>query len=208
MKKKYKNILKKLYAQIPFKQYLFVLAKKAGISKYNIYKKLTFTGKYVVRIGSKKITIINTGGSIENEIFWKGAGSSWEPETFWIWELLSEKSNVIFDVGANTGIYSLIAKTINPSAKVIAFEPSVKTYDTLLKNCKINNYDIVAEKIALSNVTGHSVFYDVFEANQTSASLSPDKLKNFSGYKGQVNEYSVSTMTLDDYIEKNNISKN
>ncbi len=207
MNQKYKDILKKLYVLIPLKKYLYIIARSAGISKYNVYTKLTFNGKYSIRIASKKLKIYSTGGSIENEIFWKGLGSTWESETLWIWKLLCGKSKIIFDIGANTGMYSLIAKTINPSATVIAFEPSVKTYNTLLKNCRINNYDIIAEKIALSNATGNTTFYDVFEDNQKSASLSPDKLKNFSGYRGEINEYIVKSTTLADYIKQNNISR-
>ena len=81
----------------------------------------------------------------------------------------------IFDVGANTGIYSLVAKTLNKEAKVFAFEPSSKLSKSLNKNNQINNYDIICEKIALSNKSDHQIFYDTTYENQTSASLN---LKN------------------------------
>ena len=38
-----------------------------------------------------------------------------------IWKELCEVANTIFDVGANTGVYSLVAKTINKDAQSFCF---------------------------------------------------------------------------------------
>ena len=45
--------------------------------------------------------------------------------------------DVIFDIGANTGIYSMVTKAINPSSKIHAFEPSKQTYFKLKLNSRI-----------------------------------------------------------------------
>src|SRR5574337_127189 len=58
-----------------------------------------------------------------------------EPETIeWI-ENTIKPGDVVFDVGANIGAYSLVmAKSSNMGAKVYAFEPSWPTYIQLCRN--------------------------------------------------------------------------
>ncbi len=201
-----KRAIKKSYRQFPFKKHIFSILKKLNVPTDTFYRHLTFIGKIEVHLEDKSFYMFNYGGTIENEVFWKGIGNTWEAETLWLWIKLSKSSKIIFDIGANTGIYSLIAKTVNPSAKVFAFEPSEETFPKLVYNDKLNNTNIITEKIALSNESGTKIFYDIFEPNQTSASLSPDKLKNLEGYTGKMNEYKVHSETLADYIQKNNIT--
>jgi FkbM family methyltransferase len=151
--------------------------------------------------------MIHHGGTIENETFWNGLFKTFENDTGWVWTELCVISNVIFDIGANTGIYSLVAKTIHNDSKVYSFEPSNHTYTKLQQNNLVNKFDIICEQIALSSHTGEQTFFDTPDHNQTSASLSPKKLKEWSGYSGDIVEYKVKTMTLADYIEINNIKK-
>ena len=55
----------------------------------------------------------------------------WEKVSLQLWEELCKESEVIFDVGSNTGVYSLLAKSSNPKSKVYAFEP-IKRISALL----------------------------------------------------------------------------
>ena len=144
--------------------------------------------------------------SIENKIFWKGL-DGWEPKSMKLWQYFSERSNVIFDVGANTGIYSLIAESANPNALIWGFEPSARVYDKYVKNKQINSYNFNASKIALSDTNAEQIFYDTPSEHQYSASLSQDKLKNFEGYKGEITETKVRCQTLDSFVNEKNISK-
>lgn len=43
-------------------------------------------------------------------------------------------NDIIIDVGANIGLFSLFVESIAPKARVIAFEPSLKTYNVLKLN--------------------------------------------------------------------------
>ena len=112
---------------------------------------------------------------------------------------------MIFDIGANTGIYSLVAKTINPNSKVYAFEPSPRNFKKLNRNNEINNFNIHSEQLAVSNETAEKIFYDQPNENQTTSSLLPDIILNRKDYSGDLLKYSVKTITLEDYIRKNNI---
>ena len=82
-----------------------------------------------------------------------------EPETLaWIERhlLKSTKINVFIDVGANIGIYSLYASSINRNVKVIAIEPIHETYVELNKNIELNKSSGQIEPVnaALSMVEG------------------------------------------------------
>jgi len=61
----------------------------------------------------------------------------------------------IMDIGANTGLYAIIAAIENPTAKVYAFEPHPIIFKYLKENIKTNSLDnIAAEQSALTITTG------------------------------------------------------
>lgn len=61
-----------------------------------------------------------------------------EPETLdWLESNLSEK-DVLFDVGANIGLYSLYAAKVSPQCQIYAFEPAAHNYVRLCQNICIN----------------------------------------------------------------------
>ena len=201
----YKTLIN-IYRILPAKKLICQLLKIARIPNSKFYKDLKFNGQFKVEThNGGGFKLWHHGGTIENETFWNGLFISWENETGWIWQELCQFSNTIIDIGANTGIYSMVAKTINPKSKVFSFEPSKHTYKKLLLNNKLNKFDITCEQIALSDSTGKQVFFDTPDTNQTSASLSSEKLKNWEGYSGEIYEYKVQTVKLADYIKNKSI---
>lgn len=198
--------LRGTYRILPFKRMICLLLKKSKIPNNKFYKDFHFNGQFKVS-GKNTFELWHHGGSIENETFWKGLFVSWEKDTGWIWQELCVFSDTILDIGANTGIYSMVAKSINAKANVFAFEPSIHTYKKLQQNNDLNKFDVKCEQIALSNTNGEQVFFDSHDSNQTSASLSADMYKNRPEYNVDIYEYSVKTMTIADYIENNKISK-
>ena len=103
--------------------------------KDKLYQDLRFVGVYEVPCFGKKIKLYNPGfTTIENEIFWNGIDNGWEKVSLKIWQTLAKNSNVILDIGANSGIYSIVANCINPQANIHAFEPVERTSQLLLKN--------------------------------------------------------------------------
>lgn len=163
--------------------------------------------KFRVRVSPRKsFYMIHYGSHIEQQTFFYGPFNSWEQDMGWIWKQLCCCSEVIFDIGANTGIYSLTAKTLNKKAKVHAFEPSNHIYSRLLANSRLNKFDIVCQQMAVSNQSGSQILYDLPHASDN-ASLSPDKMKNWEGYIGEIVDYEVKTTTLSNYIKEYSITK-
>ena len=139
---------------------------------------------------------------MENEIFWKGIFNSYEKNSLIIWAKLSETSNSIFDIGANTGIYSLLSKSINPNSKVYAFEPINRIFDKLEINNKLNKYNISCINTAVSNFEG-SVFIqdDPNKEHIYSAKITNTIDKN----KSHFTQIKTKSITLDYFIKKKNI---
>ncbi len=195
----------KVLSILPFNLILFKIIRKNRWLSKKIYLDLKFSAIFDVKINnSSKFKLKHFGGRIESETFWFGLFNTFEKESGWLWIKLSENARVIFDIGANTGIYSLVTKSINKTSIIHAFEPSKNTYNKLLENNKINNYNIICNEIALSNTDGFSAFFDSFDSNQTSASMSIEMSNNWTDY--QINKYSVQTMTYKNYINKNKIN--
>ena len=47
-------------------------------------------------------------------------------------------SDVIFDIGANTGIFALVSGAANPKARIFAFEPVSRVFEKLKGNVALN----------------------------------------------------------------------
>jgi FkbM family methyltransferase len=179
------SLLKKLYLNFPLKKELFLLIKNFWLPPESIYKHLYFKGKFKVNIDkSKEFFLYHNGLQIENEIFWNGIYNGWEKESMKLWIKLCETSNNIIDIGAHSGLYSLVAKAVNPKSSVFAFEPHPKIFNLLKHNISINNFDIKAFKIAISNKDGYVIIDDFSMINT--------KIK-------------TQSITLDTFIKNNSI---
>ena len=105
-----KKLLKHTYDAVPLKKELFTLMKRFWVPSESVYRHLHFKGVFKVQIDSSHSFFIQHHGyQIENEIFWGGLEHGHENLSISLWAKLARQANVIFDIGANTGVYSLIA---------------------------------------------------------------------------------------------------
>jgi FkbM family methyltransferase len=200
-----KNFLKKLYPLIPFKIYLFNILKKLFNIPEGIYKHLHFKGVISVNIEDKKFKLHHFGYMIENEIFWVGIENAFEKISFKLWTQLSKRSEVIIDIGANTGVYSILSNAVNKNAKVYGFEPVERVKKRFEKNIKLNNSSskIKAFSEALSNSDGKATIYDSMEDHIYSVTVSKDlSSDNVKTYPVEIN-----TKRLDTFIQEYKIDK-
>jgi FkbM family methyltransferase len=199
-----KNFLKKIYQVIPFKKEVFGCIKVFFRVPDSINQHLSFKGKFRVRIDKKhSFQMIHYGFELENNLFWNGLENGWEKRSIMLWKTLCEKSFVIFDIGANTGVYSLLAKAVQPDAKVYAFEPVKRVYEKLNNNIRLNNYDILATEKAISNYTGEACIYDLDSEHIYSVTVN----KNMIEEQAASLKTMIQTVTLNDFIKINNIPK-
>jgi len=66
--------------------------------------------------------------------------NAFEGQSLRVWSQLAKSHDVIFDVGAFTGIYALAAAAVNPRAKVLAIEPAANNFHRLAANVVANGF--------------------------------------------------------------------
>jgi len=98
------------------------------------------------------------------QFFWEGA-KGFEPSVHTVFRILVTRSRGFLDVGANLGLYSLLARAYNPDVHIMAFEPLPDAHAFLLQNLALNNVSgCTALPLALSNETGTATFHAPFNA--------------------------------------------
>jgi len=114
-----------------------------------------------------------------------------------IW-LKPRRGEVVVDIGAHIGKYSLIlANVVGNNGKVIAVEPAPINYQTLLKNLILNNVkNVVALKLAAWNIDCELKFFIADTAECHSAKID-----------GGLGWVSVRARVMDDVLEKLGLSQ-
>ena len=83
--------------------------------------------------------------------------------------------DVVYDIGANVGAYSLYAAkrldSINPEGKVYAFEPAFSNFFSLCRNIELNHLHDVVVPFALAFGSGRYETYFFLRSTQAGAAL-------------------------------------
>ncbi|MDY6853506.1 MAG: FkbM family methyltransferase [Thermodesulfobacteriota bacterium] len=137
---------------------------------------------------------IFTGETIGSRLFYCG---EYEPVQMNIFLSLISKGDLIFDVGANIGLFSLLAA--KQSIQVVAFEPSVKIWSQLKTNIQINEMEdnIIAVNKAVSNESSTVLFFESRHGNQ-----GVGRIFSFGDSKNISETYRISADTLDHFAYK------
>lgn len=122
---------------------------------------------------------------------------------------LSGRSEVILDIGANTGIYSICASLKNNHAVIYSFEPYHINAERLRKNIKINRLQNVK---VVEKALGHEnsmVSIAVPKNKKVCDVSSVDKEFTNRFYVGDVEftEQVTEQTKLDDFVESNKLTK-
>jgi FkbM family methyltransferase len=199
-----KRVVKFLYQLVPFKKLIFLGLKKIATPTERVYRHLYFKDVFTVNVNEHaRFDIRHYGYQIENELFWRGLTGGWEKTSMDIWMKLCKTADVIVDIGANTGVYSLVAKAIRPTADVFAFEPVKRVYSKLAENNRLNGFDIRCYEMAASDKDGQAVIYDTGEEHILSVTLN----KNMHAPGITALPVTVNTTRLSSFIEQQKILK-
>jgi FkbM family methyltransferase len=103
---------------------------------------------------------------------------------------------VIYDIGANVGTWSVLAKSIIPSASLHAFEPLPAHHDGFVNNVRgLDN--VTLHRIALGATNTEAVLH-VTNYTDASSMLQPTEISSSCGV-AEVAQFSVPLRRLDDY---------
>lgn len=200
-----KKVFKQLYELIPFKKQLFLIIRKCIRLPESIYKHLHFKGIIAIDVDKEhRFKMYHHKTSEENELFWGGIDNGWEKTSLKLWRKLCLDTPIVLDIGANTGLYSLVTKALNPTAKVFAFEPLPKVLEYFNYNVEINNYDIVVVPKAASNFNGKAKVFLIEDHDfATSVTVNKSLLAETTPQK----ELEIETIRVDDFIQQNKIER-
>ncbi|MEH3118608.1 MAG: FkbM family methyltransferase [Methylorubrum populi] len=103
-------------------------------------------------------------------------GSYEAPLPLILMAVVSRSPGRFLDIGANNGLYSILAGKSRPGVKITAFEPLPAALDILRRNIKANGLDnqVNVEEFALSDDEGQATLYIPDKSHgllETSASL-------------------------------------
>lgn len=103
---------------------------------------------------------ITLGVSSETEKYRADTYESKEPETLdWLDANLRD-GDVLYDIGANIGVYSLYAAKRKPGCRVYAFEPAGQNFARLLRNVSLNGLDgVIPCNMPLSDAQAFALFF-------------------------------------------------
>jgi FkbM family methyltransferase len=110
-----------------------------------------------------------------------------------------EENSVFYDIGANFGYYSLLAKEIIKDGEVHSFEPLPIVFEILKENLS-KEQGVFLNQLALFNQEGQIDFYDTTEITTGGSTFNPDVLKNRNlDFLSASKKIKVQTTTLDKY---------
>jgi FkbM family methyltransferase len=127
----------------------------------------------------------------------------YEGETVRVFLMLVEQAHAVFDVGANTGLFALLAGKANPHCRIWAFEPVPFIFDMLRGNVRLNQLsNVETVPCAASDVSGETTFY----LTRTSVGVPTDS-SSCVGFRADVEPIRVPTITVDDYVRQHGVTR-
>lgn len=131
---------------------------------------------------------------------------TYEPNSLLLLKKYLRKNDVFLDIGANAGIYTLLAsRCVGEKGKVISFEPSSREYLMLEENVQLNALQNVrCEKCAISNVSGVN-FLNLAVDKHNGQNTLCDQFA-YKGVNSNLKE-SVKVDTIDQYVKNHALNR-
>jgi len=119
------------------------------------------------------------------------------------WIKFSRQAKIIFDIGANVGLYSLLAAATNASARIHAFEPTPEIAASLCENIQLNKLqNILVNRLGVGNKSGQA-FLKRFMGGEDIY----DGMNFISTEKSADANLPITVVTIDDYCRQNEIAR-
>ena len=169
-----------------------------------LWRRLPVAGQFAVALpgGGHFFYSSVHGDQIGRALHWRGL-DWWESETIGVWLRLVAGASRVLDIGANTGVYTLLACAGNPTARVTSFEPVPHIFERLERNVSLNGWNERCDlrRQALAGFVGRSTFHVPDVALPSSASLDPRGFRGLRGHLIDVDVTTVDTECGDDGVD-------
>lgn len=146
----------------------------------------------------------NNDDLVASHYFWYGK-NGYEVASVREWIMRAKKANIVFDIGAHTGLFSLLACRSNQQIQqVVAFEPTARASSRILENLIVNSLvgRVKVETQAVSNAAGEvefMIYVDEYQIGTGSSFVGTGK-----NYEVRRRER-ASTIRIDEYIKSSGL---
>jgi FkbM family methyltransferase len=114
------------------------VAAQAGVLPSRVWLDLSSPQHFRVRVGRHLFRYeASPGDRVAAPLYWTGL-KSWEAETFSAFVPLARAARGFLDIGAYTGVFTLVAATVNATLRAVSFEPNPVRFRTLVRNLESN----------------------------------------------------------------------
>lgn len=151
-----------------------------------------------VTMGDQQLPMeLHLNDHVDFQLFYYGA---FEPKEGELVKSLLKPGDIMIDLGANIGYYTIFAANlVGTTGEIHAFEPIPSTFARLATNTQLNNLQNVRlNQCAASDQHGTVDMYD-FPGNSGSNS--------FGKHPEATTSFSVPTIRLDDYVKEHGLKK-
>lgn len=164
---------------------------KKLIREYILRKEFIKRTKYGFKIK------LDVSRDVDKHFYW----GEFEVDIINFLKSLLNECSIFFDIGANIGIYSLLAsKHIRNGGKVYSFEPSDWAYERLMENLKLNDSkNVEVLKLAATNSSGLKRFYVCEDDAYNSLNSFP--------MKDVQKVIEINSIRIDEYCSNHNVKK-
>lgn len=193
------NLLKVLYKIINFYTQHFSFPHRGWKYMRSMLRATHLDEKiYRKKIDNGIYLLVNAADHVQLHLFWYGY---YEKNTIALWCSLIKPDDILVDIGANIGYYTVMGAQKAAKGFVYAFEPSSKTYAQLLGNIAANGLpNVEALPMAVGAPAGMQPFYVSGPDNTAMSGLR--EAENFSGITEMVN-----VVSFDEWAAANNIDR-
>lgn len=165
-----------------------------------------FSPKIVkIKLVEREIILTNKGKDSLTRVLIKENGV-WEEDELKLFSVISSGASTFVDIGANIGLYTILAEKCNPKIRSYSFEPAPANARRMNINFKLNNIKncLIVEN-AVGDKNGMISFFVPEDDSSTSVSSTS---KDFtSSWHANLKEINVKQTTLDNFVEENKINK-
>jgi FkbM family methyltransferase len=128
---------------------------------------------------------------------------SYEKEYCDYWMKLAPHAVIIFDIGANVGLYSLLAAAVNPASRIHAFEPTPEIGEAFRENIRRNRLkNIFVSSLGVGNGSGQA-FLQRFMGGEDIY----DGMNFISAQKTESANLPISVIAIADYCRQNGLAR-
>lgn len=119
------------------------------------------------------------------------------------------QNKILFDIGANIGIATIIMAKLNPKSTIYSFEPNNSTFNKLLQNIELNNLtNIKPFNFGLSNINSKTTLFYSKNASSTGTHIinNSDICEKYNNESNIIRE-NITLINFNEFVKSNNINE-